>query len=206
MLLLACLLVAAAAVARVILLQRRVRDLHAEAVTDPLTGAFNRRQMYLALATAIERRRRGGERATILLFDVDRFKDVNDAFGHGEGDRVLRALVALAAARFRKLDAVFRVGGEEFVLLLAGTRMADAFAVAEQLRTLVERAALLPQWPLSISVGIAELAPEQSVAAWLEDADAALYRAKRAGRNRIAGRVSDDREPAEAVRVPLRIS
>jgi diguanylate cyclase (GGDEF)-like protein len=186
---------ALAAIARIAMLQARLRALTAQAVTDPLTGAFNRRQMYIALAAAVERRQRAIERASILLVDVDRFKDINDAFGHAEGDRILKALVTLVAARFRKLDLVFRIGGEEFVLLLAGARFADAFHVAEELRGLVREAGLMPEWPLSVSIGVAEVEPQQSVEAWLADADAALYRAKRAGRNRVAGRGASARDP-----------
>lgn len=199
---------AAAAAVRVAVLQGRVRTLRDQAVTDPLTGAFNRRQMYVALASAVERRHRSGERASILVIDVDRFKEVNDAFGHAEGNRVLTALVALIERRFRKLDFVFRAGGEEFVLLLSGTRFADAFAVAEELRALVVRAELVPEWQLSISIGVAELLLGASVDAWLDEADAALYRAKRTGRNRVAGRSLTRGEPSAspAVRVPLRIS
>ena len=198
---------AAAAAARVAVLQAQLRALQEQAVTDPLTGAFNRRQLDESLAAAVERRRRTGERASMLLLDIDRFKDVNDAFGHAEGDRVLKALVALMRQRFRKLDRLFRFGGEEFVLLLPGTKFGDAFAVAEELRALVLDAQLLPDWHVSISVGVAELAIEQSPSAWLGDADAALYRAKRAGRNRVAGRLGGSREPsASVVAVPVRIS
>jgi len=198
---------AVAAGARVAVLHARLRALQAEAVTDPLTGAFNRRQLDASLAASVERRRRTGERASILLLDIDRFKDVNDAFGHAEGDRVLRALVALLERRFRKIDLIFRAGGEEFVLLLPGTRFNDAFAVAEEVRGLVLGAGLVAEWDLSISVGVAELGIEQSVRVWLEDADAALYRAKRAGRNRVAGRPSTrDQAAATAVPVAVRLS
>ncbi len=200
---------AAAAVVRVAVLETRLRGLREQAVTDPLTGAYNRRQMYIALASAVERRHRAGERASILLIDVDRFKDVNDAFGHAAGDRVLKALVALIERRFRKLDFVFRAGGEEFVLLLSATRFADAFAVAEELRTLVIDAALVTNWQLSISVGVAEFAIGASVDAWLDEADAALYRAKRAGRNRVAGRclgVRGESSPPASLHQPVRIS
>jgi diguanylate cyclase (GGDEF)-like protein len=193
---------------RLATLQPQLRALREQAVTDPLTGAFNRRQMYIALASAVERRHRVGERASILLFDVDRFKEVNDTFGHAEGDRVLKALAMLVERRFRKIDLLFRAGGEEFALLLSGARFADAFAVAEELRTLVVNAALVPEWQLSISIGVAELSAEDSVESWMVEADAALYRAKRAGRNRVAGRSANVRESATgtAVRVPLRIS
>ena len=194
---------AAAAGARVAVLHGRLRALQEQAVTDPLTGAFNRRQLDLSLSAAVERRRRTGERVSLLLIDIDRFKDVNDAFGHAEGDRVLQALVALLERRFRQLDLIFRAGGEEFVLLLPGTRFNDAFAVAEELRALVLDAGLLPDWELSISVGVAELAIEQSARAWIDEADNALYRAKRAGRNRVAGRPSTRELPAAAATVPV---
>lgn len=198
---------AAAAAARIATLQQRVRRLQHEAIIDPLTGAFNRRQMYAVLAAARERCHRTGEPASILAFDVDRFKDVNDVFGHAEGDRVLRSLVSLVWQRFRKLDALFRSGGEEFILLLSATAFTDAFEVAEELRTRVLDAGLIAEWHFSISVGVAELSRDQSVDAWLEEADAALFRAKRAGRNRVAGRSTASREQsATTVRLPVRIA
>src|SRR5204862_3785134 len=95
---LALIVLAAATVAassRLMVLRTQLRALQHQVVTDPLTGAFNRRQLDVALAAAVERRRRTGERAAVLLLDIDRFKDVNDAFGHAEGDRVLKAIVAL---------------------------------------------------------------------------------------------------------------
>jgi diguanylate cyclase (GGDEF)-like protein len=172
---------------RMAALRKRVRELEEQTITDPLTGAFNRRHLHRILITAIERRRRSGERASLVLFDIDRFKDVNDTLGHGEGDRILKALVALIEQRFRRLDALFRVGGEEFILLLTGARLVDATAIAEELRRLVQDARLVAGWEVSISLGVAELAPEQSIDEWIAEADAALYRAKRSGRNRVSG-------------------
>ena len=199
--------IAAAAVARLAALHAQLRVLQEQAMTDALTGALNRRQLDVALAAAVERRRRANERASILLLDIDRFKDVNDAFGHAEGDRVLKALVSVLAQRLRKLDLVFRAGGEEFVVLLPCTRFNDAFAVAEELRTLVLDEDFLPEWRLSISIGVAELAFEQSGRTWIEEADAALYRAKRAGRNRVAGRpVTREPQVASAGPMPVRLS
>jgi diguanylate cyclase len=181
----------AGAAIRMAALYRRVHVLEEQTITDPLTGAFNRRHLHRVLAAAIERRRRSGERASLLLFDIDRFKDINDALGHVEGDRVLKALVALIEQRFRRLDALFRLGGEEFVLLLSGAKFSDALSIAEELRCLVQDARLVAGWEVSISVGVVELASDQSIADWIAEADAALYRAKRAGRNRIAGRCGD---------------
>jgi diguanylate cyclase (GGDEF)-like protein len=181
----------AAAAIRMATLHRRLRALEEQAITDPLTGAFNRRYMQNMLATAVERRQRTGERASLLLFDIDRFKRINDALGHPEGDRVLKTLVALIGQRMRKVDVLFRAGGEEFALLLAGAKFPDALSVAEDIRRVVQDAGLVPGRPVSISIGVVELAHEQSVDDWLAEADAALYRAKRTGRNRVAGRFGD---------------
>ncbi len=202
---------AAMAVIRMALLQRRVRALEEQTITDPLTGAFNRRHMHTTLTAAVERRRRSGDRASLLMLDIDRFKDINDALGHAEGDRVLKCLVALVGQRMRKVDALFRAGGEEFILLLSGTRFTDAVSVAEDLRRLVQDARFVSGRQVSISVGVVELGHEQSATEWIEEADAALYRAKRAGRNRVAGRYGEpskfvDEPIAHTLRFPARIS
>jgi diguanylate cyclase (GGDEF)-like protein len=162
------------------------RRLLGQAMTDPLTGAFNRRQMDCCLRTTIERRNRMGEPASLLLFDVDHFKRINDACGHAAGDEALRGLVALVSARARQLDMLFRIGGEEFVLLLPGARSAGALAVAEHLRASVAAADLLYGRRISISIGVSELKRGQSIAGWMADADAAVYRAKQSGRNRVS--------------------
>jgi len=161
------------------------RTLRELATRDPLTGAFNRRQMDFCLANAIERRDRTGEPASLLLFDVDHFKAINDALGHAAGDEVLKRLVALVSARARKLDVLFRIGGEEFLLLLPGASYDGALAVAENLCRMVATSDLLDGWRLSISIGVSELQHAQSAPEWVEDADVALYRAKRSGRNRV---------------------
>jgi diguanylate cyclase (GGDEF)-like protein len=193
--------------ARMVALHKRVRVLEAQAITDPLTGAFNRRHMDATLTTAVERHRRTGERASLLMVDVDGFKEINDLVGHAGGDRALQALVALIAQRMRAIDGLFRVGGEEFALLLSGTRFSDAMSVAEGLRALVEAAGLVPGGRLSISVGVSELAHGQAIAQWIDEADSALYRAKRGGRNRVAGKRLDSavHTVETVVRVPVRI-
>lgn len=166
----------------------RLRALARQAVTDPLTGAYNRRHLTTSLERAVERRARFGESACLLLFDVDRFKDINDRLGHTTGDAVLKALVVLAGRRARSLDTIFRTGGEEFALLLPGTILRGALTVAEQLRAVVAAARLVDGLSLSISVGVSELREGQSPREWIEDADRALYHAKNAGRNRVAAR------------------
>ncbi len=161
------------------------RALMEQAMTDPLTGAFNRRYMDACLATAIERRRRTGEPASLLMIDVDHFKRINDRFGHAGGDEALKRLVTLVSGRARKLDVLFRVGGEEFMILLPGTRYAGALAAAENLRLLVAHSTLIDGHRMSVSIGVSELQMGQSVVSWIEDADVAVYRAKQSGRNRV---------------------
>jgi diguanylate cyclase (GGDEF)-like protein len=173
------------------------RELAHEAITDGLTGAFNRRCMDACLATAIERFQRTGEPASLVVFDLDHFKTINDELGHAAGDRALKAFVALVATRARKLDVLFRVGGEEFALLLANARSSDALHVADELRRRVAEAELVPGRRISISAGVSELRRGETAAEWVNDADSALYRAKRAGRNRVAGAFIPLRKRAE---------
>lgn len=160
-------------------------ELMGQAVTDPLTGAFNRRQMDISLAEAAERHRRTGAPASILAIDIDHFKKVNDDFGHAAGDAVLKGLVTLIRNRTRRLDRLFRMGGEEFLLLLPDTRAGAAMKQADALRQLVADSKLLDARQVTVSIGVAEYQPEQKQDHWLKMADQALYDAKTGGRNRV---------------------
>jgi diguanylate cyclase (GGDEF)-like protein len=154
---------------------------------DALTGLLNRRAFDEALAAEVQRSRRLGETFSVLMLDADHFKEINDRDGHAAGDRALQHLGTLLAAHMRDIDRVGRYGGEEFVVLLPGTSEADAAVTAERLREKVQ--ALPPRWqerplPLTISIGVAQWrAAGDDVAAVMARADAALYRAKEAGRN-----------------------
>jgi diguanylate cyclase (GGDEF)-like protein len=163
-------------------LQRRLMD---QAILDPLTGAFNRRHMGRCLGDAIERRRRSAATASLLVIDVDDFKRINDQLGHARGDSVLKGIVALVEKRARKLDLLFRIGGEEFMLLLPDTQEAAAAVVAEQLRASIAESQLLDGLRVTVSVGVGELRPGETVDSWMKHADDALYAAKKAGRNRV---------------------
>jgi diguanylate cyclase (GGDEF)-like protein len=155
-----------------------------QANTDALTGAFNRRFLDPCVAELIERRRRHGAPASLLLIDIDHFKRINDRLGHHSCDEVLRALVRAVSASKRSLDRLFRCGGEEFVLLLPDTASADALVVAERLRTLVQATPMIDQ-PVTVSIGVAGLNDAQTQDDWMRCADGALYAAKNAGRNRV---------------------
>lgn len=160
-----------------------------QAITDDLTGLVNRRRFIEALDAEVERARRFGAPLTIVLADLDNFKQVNDEFGHHGGDVVLRAFADLIRSHVRDVDVSGRIGGEEFAILLPETDRAGAALVAERMRR------SLNSVPISISdesaihaassFGVAELAAEQSGDDLLREADAALYRAKDEGKNRV---------------------
>lgn len=171
-----------------------IDDLHhrliEQAILDPLTGTFNRRHMDACLDYAIERSRRNKAPASLLLIDIDHFKLINDQHGHAAGDRVLKELVHLINHRARKLDLLFRIGGEEFLLLLPDTQEDNAALVAEDIRAAVADAPMLQEWRVTVSIGVSELHAGESAATWLKHADDAMYVAKHTGRDRVVHRTS----------------
>jgi diguanylate cyclase (GGDEF)-like protein len=168
-------------------ISRNQRDrLMALATKDALTGAGNRWALQQKLAEIIAARPRNNLAASLLLIDLDHFKLVNDAYGHAAGDQILVNLTEIINLRIRVTDGLYRIGGEEFVVVVEGQDLQKANHLAEQLRTLVEVNELAPQHPVTISLGVAELRHGESAEDWLRRADEALYRAKRAGRNAIS--------------------
>jgi len=153
------------------------------AASDPLTGVANRREMEKAIEHAVSMRARHKTSACLILFDVDHFKKINDEHGHEVGDNVLVSMVAAVAARLRKTDQLFRIGGEEFVALLPYTRLASAYALAETLRNMVAANTFGGHNGITISLGVAELETGEPAPDWLRRADEALYRGKELGRN-----------------------
>lgn len=174
--------------------QRLRRDLEEErqrARLDPLTGLANRAAFEERLTEAVERHRRFGTSVSLLLWDIDRFKTINDSCGHRAGDRVLREVARSIKSRLRTTDFVARIGGEEFVALLMGTPGDQALRVAEDLRKSVAGLRLHFRGtpvPVTVSCGLAELSDGDSPISVFDRADAALYRAKDGGRNNcVAG-------------------
>lgn len=155
------------------------------AVTDPLTGAFNRRHLQQEVKRAYLTYQRYQRPATLLLLDVDYFKRVNDEFGHDVGDRALCTIVEMMQARLRLVDLVFRYGGEEFVVLLPETDEAHAIYVAEELRSKIEQAKIIPSRNLTVSIGVCDVLQADSIDHWQNQCDRALYQAKSEGRNRV---------------------
>ena len=159
-----------------------------QSIVDPLTGAMNRRHMEVCLEEARERKRRHGRSASLLLFDIDYFKQINDQYGHSVGDDVLKEAVTVIKRHSRKIDLFFRVGGDEFVLLLPDTGEEEAATAAEHLRASIRDSEALKVRNVSITIGVSELGSGESLETWLKHADDALYRAKGAGRNRVVRR------------------
>lgn len=172
-------------------LREKNLQLEALSVTDALTGLRNRRFAEWFLARELERVHRHGNALSLLLADLDHFKQVNDTHGHAAGDAALRHVAALLAEQVRKTDVCARWGGEEFLMALAQVPLAGAISLAERQRAAVEAAPLdLPggqRIELTVSIGVAAAVPaDASPADLLAAADRALYEAKGGGRNRVA--------------------
>jgi len=166
------------------LITNRQRDqLLQLASKDPLTGAGNRRSLDAKLDDVVNNRRRNGIAASMLLIDLDHFKKVNDVHGHRFGDQILKQITDIVNLRIRVTDSLYRIGGEEFVVVLEGQNAERAKHLAEQLRTLVHENELAPDRSVTISLGVAELVADETANDWMHRADEALYEAKRAGRN-----------------------
>ncbi|MBK1620904.1 hypothetical protein CKO42_21245 [Lamprobacter modestohalophilus] len=161
------------------------RRLHQAANTDALTKIYNRRYLFARLSESIERADREGSGLSVILFDLDHFKQINDSFGHAIGDQVLVRVAELMRQCVRESDICGRYGGEEFLVILPSAPVSVAFDIAERLRTKIEA----EQWPrpelrVNISGGVAAYAGS-TIDVLLETADRLLYQAKRAGRNQI---------------------
>jgi len=153
------------------------------ATKDPLTGAGNRRALDAKLADVVNAFRRRGTNASLVIIDLDHFKQVNDVHGHAVGDQILKRVTEIIDLRIRVTDSLYRIGGEEFVVVLEGADLSRAAYLAEQLRMLVYANELVPDHAVTISLGVAELKEGEYGNDWLHRADEALYRAKDAGRN-----------------------
>jgi diguanylate cyclase (GGDEF)-like protein len=162
-------------------------ELQRLATTDALTGLANRRAFFDRGQPALEAARRYGHQVSMLMIDVDHFKAVNDRHGHSTGDAMLRLLADRLREVLRQADLIARIGGEEFAALMPETDLDAAMQVAERLREMCD--GLAPDasvdTAISVSVGVAQWRAGESLDHLLERSDAALYRAKRAGRNRV---------------------
>lgn len=164
------------------------------ALVDPLTGSFNRRYLTLHLPKMYARYMVAPHALSVLMIDIDHFRAVNNTHGHAVGDAVLSEAIHRISQHLRPLDLIVRMGGEEFAVLMPETLYAAALAVAERLRSVVAEQPFVMEdmnisLPVTVSLGVATLDPAQDKDPYelLKRADAALYRAKAEGRNRVVG-------------------
>jgi len=155
------------------------------AITDRLTGLANRRGAEIVLKREVTRARRYGSLLSLVLFDIDHFKALNDVHGHAFGDLVLRHVARTIGTLPRDSDVAARWGGEEFLLILPATNLTGARTCAERVRSAVEALTFPKGGPVTLSAGVAELEGKEDLESVLRRADDNMYAAKRAGRNRV---------------------
>ena len=170
--------------------------LYRESTQDPLTGLINRRVLVKRLASEIEHIDERKASFCILMFDLDRFKRINDNYGHLVGDKVLKTTAVILQTGLRDQDIVARFGGEEFVAVLPNCRSDEAVAIAERIRASCHGTHITApngdDIQLSTSVGVTEYEPEEAIEVTLNRADESLYKAKELGRNRVVHSQSND--------------
>jgi diguanylate cyclase (GGDEF)-like protein len=169
-------------------LETAFRTIQEMSVRDELTGTYNRRYLMQLLVQEKNRIDRGGRGMAVCILDLDHFKSINDSYGHLAGDAVLRVITAEAQAGLRTSDFFGRYGGEEFLMILTQTTLEGARVIADRFRRRMEALGfpeIDPQLGITTSIGIAEYAGGEDVVQTLARADAALYRAKHLGRNRV---------------------
>lgn len=166
-------------------LQKTLRELEVRATTDRLTGAWNRAWLEETLVNEVSRAERYGHPLSILLLDLDHFKLINDEHGHAVGDTVLREFARRIGTCDRGPDSLVRWGGEEFVVLCPNTPLHSAAMLAERIRFVIGERRFADVGRVTCSVGVAEFMVGETWMEWFSRADAALYRAKNAGRDRV---------------------
>lgn len=167
-------------------LQESESRLRAISLTDPLTGLANRRRLTEFLQIELDRSRRYGEPLSVIMSDIDYFKQVNDGFGHDVGDEVLLAFANLMKNSMRTVDLVARLGGEEFVIVLPRVALDGAMATAKRLRAKTQALRFTSMGKsITASFGVAQLQSADDIESLLKHADEAVYASKHGGRNRV---------------------
>ncbi|MGY4418587.1 diguanylate cyclase [Bradyrhizobium sp. JR6.1] len=172
-------------------LQHSLEAIRAESLTDPLTGLGNRKYFDRSIDMAVQAALASGEPLSLLMFDIDHFKSFNDSYGHLTGDQVLRLVAQTLKQTIKGQDITARYGGEEFAVVLPNTALRQALTVADHIRRAVMAKELKKKSTgeilgrVTISVGVSILKPADDTDSLIERADACLYAAKRAGRNRV---------------------
>ncbi|WP_371194759.1 GGDEF domain-containing protein [Glaciecola sp. SC05] len=160
-------------------------QLKKQSITDSLTGAYNRVQLSQSLKDAMANFKLHGIKSTLCVIDIDHFKSINDTYGHDVGDMVLIELAKFLHDNISSKDTLFRIGGEEFLILMTNTEAYEGERTAEAIRAVVEDLPLIEDRPITISVGVTELGHGYGWKEWMKLSDEKLYSAKQSGRNRV---------------------
>ena len=153
--------------------------------TDPLTGAKNRLAFIKRITEEIERAKRYEAPLSIIMFDIDHFKKINDTYGHNVGDNVLKGMVKIVEEHLRKSDNLYRTGGEEFIVILPNTDIEKAEIVAEKIREAICKTKFEKVGRVTISIGVTQVTEDDDEDTVTSRVDEALYRAKNTGRNKV---------------------
>lgn len=160
-------------------------ELRRLAATDKLTGAYNRTKCHEILEREIERVKRHNQPLSIIIFDIDRFKKVNDRYGHSAGDYVLKTVADIVRESIRKIDYFVRWGGEEFMIISSETNLKEGSALAERIREIIESSTFKDVGKVTVSFGVTEFRANDTEDSLIKRADDAMYEAKKKGRNRV---------------------
>ncbi len=167
----------------------RIQLLEKASSTDSLTGCYNRRALMELLDRSMDSARRHGRQLSVIMFDVDHFKKINDCYGHLFGDKVLKAIAGSVSELIRKEDYMARYGGEEFLVVLPETSLNTAVEIANRLKKNIESLSLVTPCNTSLSVtasyGVSTMTAEDDINTLISEADTHLYLAKTNGRNRV---------------------
>ncbi|MCP4117354.1 MAG: diguanylate cyclase [Desulfobacteraceae bacterium] len=168
---------------------KMVKKLEELAITDGLTSLYNSRHFFNQVKTEMERYTRYLHPLSLLILDIDLFKNFNDTWGHLEGDKVLIAMGEIITCCLRTNDTAYRYGGEEFTVILPETRLEEACLVGERIMGILSERRFTPvpgeSVTVTISIGVTEFSQEDNLESFIKRADEAMYRSKKAGRNRL---------------------
>lgn len=159
------------------------------ATKDVLTGFYNRRKYKEIIRIEIERVKRYNQPLSIIMFDIDHFKKINDKYGHSDGDYVLKTIAVIVRKNIRKIDYLFRWGGEEFLILSSETQLNNAHELAERIRKAIARYRFKNIGKVTVSFGVTKFKKTDTQDRFIKRADDAMYKAKKKGRNRVEVRV-----------------
>jgi len=152
---------------------------------DSLTSSGNRRALDLKLSEVIESQHREAYPMSLILIDLDNFKDINDDNGHAIGDQILKGVCQLITSHTRVLDSLYRYGGDEFIIVPLNMSIKTARRLAEKIRVIIEQHKFIHNIKLTLSIGVAEYKAHDTPESWISRADASLYKAKNEGRNKV---------------------